>query len=241
MPYHIEGNNNHNGDGSLPKQQQKEEQLLHPHHTGVMIRNTIQEDIPKIINLQKESFPYLARYDNIWRPEELESHLRTFPKGQFVAIEPDGTIVGSASTLIVFLNPEYAEHTWKDITANGLFTNHNPKGDSLYGADISTHPKYRHEGIGNMLYGARKQLVRELNLRRMIGGGRLFNYCEYASRMSALEYAQKVIRRELRDPVLSFQLDNEFKFVKILSNYLDDVRSLNYASFIEWVNPKSSS
>jgi ribosomal protein S18 acetylase RimI-like enzyme len=241
MPYHIEGNNNHNGDGSLPKQQQKEEQLLHPHHTGVMIRHTIQEDIPKIINLQKESFPYLARYDNIWRPEELESHLRAFPKGQFVAIEPDGTVVGSASTLIVFLNPEYAEHTWKDITANGLFTNHNPKGDSLYGADISTHPKYRHEGIGNMLYGARKQLVRELNLRRMIGGGRLFNYCEYASSMSALEYAQKVIRRELRDPVLSFQLDNEFKFVKILSNYLDDVRSLNYASFIEWVNPKSSS
>jgi ribosomal protein S18 acetylase RimI-like enzyme len=241
MPYHIESNNNHNADGSLPKQQQKEEQLLHPHHTGVMIRNTIQEDIPKIIKLQKESFPYLARYGNIWHPEELESHLRVFPKGQFVAIEPDGTIVGSASTLIVFLNPEYADHTWKYITANGLFTNHNPKGDSLYGADISTHPKYRHEGIGNMLYGARKQLVRELNLRRMIGGGRLFNYCEYASRMSALEYAQKVIRGELRDPVLSFQLDNEFKFVKILSNYLDDVRSLNYASFIEWVNPKSSS
>jgi ribosomal protein S18 acetylase RimI-like enzyme len=240
MSYHIEGNNNHNGDGSLPKQQQ-EEQLLHPHHTGVIIRNTIQEDIPKIVNLQKESFPYLARYANIWRPEELESHLHIFPQGQFVAVEPDGTVVGSASTLIVSLNPEYAEHTWKDITANGLFTNHNPKGDSLYGADISTHPKYRHEGIGNMLYNARKQLVKELNLRRMIGGGRLFNYCEYASRMSALEYAQKVIRKELRDPVLSFELDNEFKFIKILSNYLDDVRSLNYASLIEWVNPKSSS
>ncbi|HEY6883894.1 MAG TPA: hypothetical protein VI278_07645 [Nitrososphaeraceae archaeon] len=40
-------------------------------------------------------------------------------------------MVGSASTLTVSLNPEYAEHTWKGITANGLFTNHNPKGDSL--------------------------------------------------------------------------------------------------------------
>jgi hypothetical protein len=28
------------------------------------------------------------------------------------------------------------------------------------------------------------------------------------------------------------------KFIKILHNYLDDVRSLNYASFIEWLNPK---
>jgi len=203
----------------------------------VMIRNTLPADIPKIVGLQKESFPFLARYGNIWHPEELQSHLRIFPQGQFVAVEPDGTLVGSASTLIVSLDPEYAEHTWKEITADGIFTNHNPEGDSLYGADISTHPKYRHEGIGKMLYNTRKQLVTKLNLRRMIGGGRLFNYCEFAGRMSALEYAQRVVKGELRDPVLSFELDNEFKFIKILPNYLDDVRSLNNASFIEWLNP----
>ena len=205
----------------------------------VMIRNTLPADIPKVVGLQKESFPFLARYGNIWHPEELQSHLRIFPQGQFVAVEPDGTLVGSASTLIVSLDPEYAEHTWKEITADGIFTNHNPEGDSLYGADISTHPKYRHEGIGKMLYNTRKQLVTKLNLRRMIGGGRLFNYCEFAGRMSALEYAQRVVKGELRDPVLSFELDNEFKFVKILPNYLDDVRSLNNASFIEWLNPNS--
>ena len=203
----------------------------------VMIRNTLPADIPKIVGLQKESFPFLARYGNIWHPEELQSHLRIFPQGQFVAVEPDGTLVGSASTLIVSLDPEYAEHTWKEITADGIFTNHNPEGDSLYGADISTHPKYRHEGIGKMLYNTRKQLVTKLNLRRMIGGGRLFNYCEFAGRMSALEYAQRVVKGELRDPVLSFELDNDFKFIKILPNYLDDVRSLNNASFIEWLNP----
>ena len=213
------------------------EESLHPHNSGVTIKNTRLEDIPKIVNLQKESFPYLARYGNIWRQEELESHLHVFPEGQFIAVEPDGTVVGSASTLLVSLNSEYSEHTWKEITADGLFTNHNPNADSLYGADISTHPKYRHDGIGSMLYAARKELVVRLNLRRMIGGGRLFNYCEYADRMSALEYAQKVIRGELRDPVLSFELDNGFKFIKILPNYLDDVRSLNYASFIEWINP----
>ena len=171
---------------------------------GVIIRNTLPADIPKVVDLQKESFPFLARYGNIWHPEELQSHLRIFPQGQFVAVEPDGTVVGSASTLIVSLGPEYVEHTWKEITAGGIFTNHNPEGDSLYGADISTHPKYRHEGIG---------------------------------KMSALEYAQRVVKEELRDPVLSFELDNEFKFIKILPNYLDDVRSLNNASFIEWLNP----
>ncbi len=213
---------------------------LQPNHVGLVVRNTRPHEIQKIVDLQKESFPYLARYGNIWHPEELESHLSIFPEGQFVAVEPDGTVVGSASTLIVSLNAEYTEHTWKEITANGMFTNHNPHGDSLYGADISTHPKYRHEGIGSMLYDIRKELVIRLNLRRIIGGGRLFNYSEYAGKMSASEYAQKVIRGEFRDPVLSFELDNGFKFIKILPNYLDDVRSLNYASFIEWLNPRYS-
>jgi ribosomal protein S18 acetylase RimI-like enzyme len=211
---------------------------MHPREQGVVVRNTQSDDISKIVDLQKESFPYLARYGNIWHPEELKSHLRIFPQGQFVAVEPDGLIVGSASTLMVSLNPEYAAHAWKEITANGMFTNHNSNGDSLYGADISTHPKHRHEGIGGMLYEARKKLAPMLNLRRMIAGGRLFNYSEYADKMSPFEYANKVIAGELKDPVLSFELDNGFRFIKILPNYLDDVRSLNYASFIEWLNLK---
>lgn len=94
---------------------------MHKHHdVHLTIRNTIPDDIEKIVQLQKESFPILARSDNIWHPEELKSHLRIFPLGQFVAVEVDGDIVGSASTLIVDLNPEYAEHTWKEITVDGM-------------------------------------------------------------------------------------------------------------------------
>jgi len=207
------------------------------HNVHLIIRNTRLDDIEKIVTLQQDSFPILARYDNIWHPEELKSHIQIFPLGQFVVVEEDGEVVGSASTLIVTLNPEYAEHTWKGITSDGMFTDHNPNGDSLYGADISTHPKFRHEGIGSMLYGARKELVLRLGLRRMISGGRLFNYQDYADKMSAFEYANKVINGELHDPVLSFELDNGFKFIKVLPEYLDDIRSQNYASFIEWLNP----
>lgn len=180
---------------------------LHPRDLGVIVRNTQSEDISKIVNLQTESYPYLAPYGNIWRSEELESHLRIFPQGQFVAVELDGTIVGSASTLIVSLNPEYAEHTWNEITADGLFITHIPSGDSLYLADISTHPKHRHKGIGRMIIHRWKELVTTLNLRRMIGGGRLFNYIEHADKMSPYEYTEKVIKGELKDLVLSFELD----------------------------------
>ena len=83
-----------------------------------------------------------------------------------------------------------------------------------------------------------KELATKLNLRRMIGGGRLFNYTENADRMSPYEYAEKVMKGELKDPVFTFELDIGFRFVKIHPIYLDDVRSPNYASFIEWLNPK---
>ncbi|HXS59814.1 MAG TPA: GNAT family N-acetyltransferase [Candidatus Sulfopaludibacter sp.] len=186
--------------------------------------------------MQKESFADMAIYSVTWSDFSLRNHIHIFPQGQLYA-EFDGRLVGSCSSLIVSLKTDYEDHTWSDITDYGSFSNHNPNGDSLYGADISVHPDFRHKGIATMLYNARRDLAIKLNLRRIIAGGRLFNYCKFANIMSAKEYANKVVNGELEDPVLSFQIKNGFKFIKILSNYLYDKRSLNYASFVEWLNP----
>jgi hypothetical protein len=48
--------------------------------THLIIINTQFEDISKIVDLQKQSFHYLARYGNIWRREELTSPLIFSPK-----------------------------------------------------------------------------------------------------------------------------------------------------------------
>jgi GNAT superfamily N-acetyltransferase len=118
-----------------------------------------------------------------------------------------------------------------------LFTTHDPKGDTLYGADISTHPKFQRKGIGTMLYNFRKNLAIRMNLKRIVLGGRLFNYYKYANRILAIEYSRKVIEGQIEDPVLLFQLKNGFKFIKVLPNYLYDRRSMNYSNFLEWLNP----
>jgi ribosomal protein S18 acetylase RimI-like enzyme len=211
---------------------------LTTNNNNIIIRNITSKDIPGIIELQKQSFPLMAKDGLIWDEYHLKSHIQIFPEGQFCAELGGKKIIASSSSLVTSLMPDYQEHTWKEATAYGMFTNHTLKGDSLYGADLSTHPDSRGLGIATLLYNARKDLAVRLNLRRMIAGGRLFNYCEYAKKMSAQEYAQRVVKGELKDLVLSFQLNNGFRFIKVLPNYMKDSRSLNYASFIEWINPK---
>jgi ribosomal protein S18 acetylase RimI-like enzyme len=202
----------------------------------VIVRTLKKQDIPKVVELQKAAFPAMAAEGVYWKPKQLEAHIKIFPKGQFVA-EYKGKIIGSCSSLIVKLDPPYKEHTWKSICGDSFFKNHDPNGDTLYGADVSSHPEYRRLGVATKLYDARKNLAIKLNLRRIIAGGRIMNYCNYAKKFSPLEYVHKVKRREIKEPVLLFQLRNKFKFIKILPNYLKDARSLNYATFIEWKNP----
>jgi GNAT superfamily N-acetyltransferase len=206
-------------------------------YNNLIIRNITEKDIPHVVNLQKASFADMAAYGMIWPKSFLKSHIHIFPEGQFCA-EIDERIVGSASSLMVSIEPKYMDHTWYDITGNGLFINHNYNADSLYCADISAHPEFQRKGIGTALYNARKNLAMKLNLRRIIAGGRLYDYCKYSHIMSAQEYVEKVVKKKIVDPVLTFQLKNGFRFIKLLDEYLYDERSLNYATFIEWLNPK---
>ena len=202
----------------------------------VVIRNTCKKDIPEIVTIQRESFSDVAT-GIVSEPSFLEDHINLFPEGQFCA-ELHGRVVGSASSLIVSLNPKYCDHSWYDIVGNhSIFRSHNPRGNSLYADDICIHPNFRRQGIATMLFSARKELAIKSNLKRIIAGGRLYNYCEYADKMSPYEYAEKVVNGELQDQVLSFDLKNGFKYIKIIPDYIYDSRSLNYGAFIEWLNP----
>ncbi|NIW92244.1 MAG: GNAT family N-acetyltransferase [Phycisphaerae bacterium] len=85
-------------------------------------------------------------------------------------------------------------------------SNHNPKGDWLYGADIGVLPAYRRRGIGRMLYEARQGLIRRLNLKGHVAGGMLKGYGPYKNQMSAEEYMEKLKTGEIFDPTVSVQL-----------------------------------
>ncbi|MEZ6139640.1 MAG: bifunctional GNAT family N-acetyltransferase/carbon-nitrogen hydrolase family protein [Zavarzinella sp.] len=204
---------------------------------GVHVRLLRADDITLLVELNKAAYPTMAEENVVWGETHLLSHLRQFPEGQFVA-EVAGKIVGACSSLIVNLGSEpLRNHTWSGITDSGYFTNHDPQGDTLYGADVYVHPETRGLGVGAALYAARRELCKRKNLRRILAGGRLWNYIDYADRYSPEEYAARVVAGEIRDLVLSFQLREGFSFRGVMPNYLRDPRSKNNSSLIEWLNP----
>jgi predicted amidohydrolase/ribosomal protein S18 acetylase RimI-like enzyme len=205
--------------------------------TPVRIRQATRDDISALIELNRIAYPVLADENVVWGASHLKSHLRIFPEGQLVA-EVDSRIVGAVASLIVSLGRDPLRlHTWSGITDSGYFTNHDPEGDTLYGADVYVDPDCRGRGVGAALYEARRTLCRRLNKRRILAGGRLWNYDEHSERISPEEYVEKVLAGELRDLVLSFQLKEGFVVRGVLPNYLRDPKSRNFASLIEWLNP----
>ena len=154
-----------------------------------------------------------------------------------MVLDLDGRIVASSSSLIVDASGHSEWHDWKLITDNGYIRTHDAHGDMLYGIEIMVDPEYRGMKLSRRLYDARRQLVRDHNLRGIIIGGRLPGYGQHADRLSASEYVQRVISKDLIDPVLTPQLSNGFVLKGLIPNYFpSDSASRGYATFLEWTN-----
>lgn len=88
----------------------------------------------------------------VWSVRQLHNHLKVFPAGQLVAVI-DGRIVGAVASLIIGKDRDpYRQHTYAGITDGGYFHNHDPSGDTLYGADVYVDPDNHGMGIGAALY-----------------------------------------------------------------------------------------
>lgn len=204
-------------------------------------------DIEKIelIFLQKSDYPdlkaamikaYPKMPDAIWKEEQINLLIDKFTEGQ-VAIKVNNEFAGCALSIIVNYDEFEHTHSYADITGNFKFNTHDPKGDMLYGIDIFIKPEFRGLRLGRRLYDYRKELCERLNLKGIAFGGRIPNFYKYADTMTPKEYIDKVRRKEIHDPVLNFQISNDFHPSKILKNYLrGDEASNEYAVLLEWDN-----
>ena len=203
------------------------------------LRLTQAQDIDSIIDLCGEVYPGMYS----WGPQQLGSQLEIFPEGQFVVLAKNlaGTadqLVGMASSVIIDYSQYNGLSKWSELTDWGYLGNHDPEdGQTLYGVEIMVHPSYQGQGIGKLIYAKREEFARALKLKNIRAGARISGFHLHAHQMTAAEYLQKVIRGELSDPTLSFQLKRGFKAIGLTPRYFHDPQSLNYAAVIEWMNP----
>lgn len=195
-------------------------------------------------NLQMDDYDQLARSfkriygdeDVFWTRAQIKKLNTIFPEGQ-VVIVVDNRIVGCALSIIVDYNLVKGDHTYAQVTGNETFNTHNPNGNILYGIEVFIHPDFRGLRLARRMYEYRRELCEKLNLKAIMFGGRIPNYYKYADKMRPKEYIDHVRSREIYDPVLTFQLSNDFHVRRVIRNYLpNDEESKHCATLLQWDN-----
>lgn len=198
----------------------------------ITLRQLRQEDYDAVRKMQLKCFPGM----DPWSRAQFESQIKHFPEGQ-LCLDHQGRIIASSCSLIVDFDYYADWHDWKLVADSGYIRNHDPEGDALYGIEIMVHPDFRGLKLARRLYEARKRLVREKNLKRIVLGGRLPGYKKYKDTLSAAEYVKKVMDKTYYDMVLTPQLSNGFILQGLISDYLpSDEDSSGYATHLEWLN-----
>ncbi|RME63878.1 MAG: GNAT family N-acetyltransferase [Alphaproteobacteria bacterium] len=197
------------------------------------LRQLAQADYDDVHAISKAVYPDM---DTHWTRAAFNTLITDFPEGQ-IGIEEGGRIVAAAFAVIVDYRRFSGRHSYEQVTAGERMTTHDPNGDALYGIEVFVHPDYRAMRLGRRLYDARKELCYRLNLRAILIGGRIPRYHQHAGELSPHDYIAKVSRKEIHDPILNFQLANDFEVKRLLSAYMpEDEASAGHAVLLEWSN-----
>ena len=201
--------------------------------TKLTARNLRLEDYQALREIALKAYKGVAEP---WSEEHLKRLLSLFPEGQ-ICIEDNGRPVAVALSLIIDFSLFGDQHSYYEIIKNGTFKSHDPDGDYLYGIDVSVDPDYQGMRLGRRLYDLRRELAVSLNLKGIMIGGRIPGYAKYAREMDAQQYIIKVKNREIYDPVMTFQLSNDFHVRNLLDDYWPgDHHSRGNAVLLEWIN-----
>lgn len=199
----------------------------------LILRGLKRTDYPDIKRIMDQVYKGMG---GAWELDEFYELIDIFPEGQ-ICIEDKGKVIAAALAILVSAEEFEDKHTYEDVVDDGKMSGHNPDGNALYGVDIFVDPEYHGIRLGRRLYDARKEICEQMNLKSIIFGGRIPGYGDHSDELTPKMYVQKVKANEIHDPVLSFQIANDFHIKKVLKDYIpEDEKSDSYGVLMEWVN-----
>lgn len=211
---------------------------------GVVIMNTKPWNAGHVSSTFRAAYgiPWDEDCDDCFTPGDILAHVGRFPEGQFMSFRLSGPSAGAANGMAVTMRtsrpPAAPILTWLESIGDLRLSAHEPDGDWLYGVEMAVHPRYQRHGIGTGLYEARFNLVRSLNLRGWYAVGMLMGFKDYAEKMDVVEYGEKVIAREIKDPTVTMQMNRGFQAEYVVTDYVDEPAAGNAGVLIVWDNPE---
>jgi len=197
----------------------------------LVVQHMLPEHVIQLEELQKIVFPTLAD-DELIKAKHYLKHLELFPEGQFVITDKDKVIGMTSSMRSRFDFSDY-HHTFKETIAGGWMTNHDPKGDWLYGLDIGVHPDYRGTGLSRTLYRARHEVAKELGLKGQLTVGMMSGFGALSNKISGEEYFKELVLGKRFDPTISTQMKIGFEPIALIPDYVSDPVCGNYGVLIK--------
>ena len=201
---------------------------------NIEIEKLTIDQYEQLLEVMKASYPNWE--GGFWQLSTIKKLLKAFPEGQLVVL-CDGKIAGCALSIIVIGDSLDTVHNYKEVTGNYTFSTHTYDGDTLYGIEVFIDPNFRGMRLGRRLYDARKALCEKMNLKGVVFAGRMPMYHQFKAELTPKQYVDKVKQKEIVDPVLTFQISNDFHLKRLIKNYLpEDTESATYGALFEWIN-----
>lgn len=140
------------------------------------VRKIEERDIDRLLWIESIVWRGAVQF----REEHLRSQIRIFPDGQLCFEDEQGEIWGFVNLMRFIFDPRSPlRGTWRGITADGYISSHDPRGNWLFGVNLSVHPHGFFTGATEALLGTAARICASRHLKGIMFVGRMPGYARW--------------------------------------------------------------
>ncbi len=200
--------------------------------SNITIRPYQPQDYEAVLEVFADA--YAGIDDNFATFEDMEKLRLHYPDSQLIAYDENAQIAGLILSLFCRYDYFFEQiPQMQEIYSPANFIQLSQDGNSLFALEILVKSSHQRQGVGKLLNQKLTEVLIQHNLKAFVGVSRLSGYGQLAASMSAEEYVQKVMNKELNDPSLSYNCSNQMLPVQVVPDYYpQDTASAGFGALV---------